>query len=290
MKRYNIGDICFSWESEEYILETGKYSEQFRIEIANDMEEIRFKAYLKDLTAYNGYKRIFENYSYEIVDVDNERLLIYHWAHCKLAFAIWPDRIDADKENVCYLNPELFNNVTMEEDWFYGLTGLHKALLQKDAPIVHASYIDYEGQAILFAAPSGTGKTTQAKLWEMYAGAKIINGDRVLLRKKNNTWHAYGYPCCGSSDICVNRTLPIKTIVFLKQGEENFISELSITDRIRGLASGFEVYNWDINEIDKALELATDIVGNVKVIELTCRPNQEAVELLKGYLQEGVCR
>ncbi|WP_370839368.1 hypothetical protein [Intestinibacter bartlettii] len=33
-------------------------------------------------------------------------------------------------------------------------------------------------KGILFSAPSGTGKSTQADLWEKYENAEIINGDR----------------------------------------------------------------------------------------------------------------
>lgn len=153
---------------------------------------------------------------------------------------------------------------------------------------MHASYIDWNGQAILFAAASGTGKSTQAALWERYAGAEILNGDRVLLREREQIWNAYGYPCCGSSDICVNRNLPLRAIVILEQGSENQVSEIPAGEKIRTLLAGIEVYRWSIREIDKALELAEQIARKVPVVKFVCRPEEGAVTVLKNYLEECV--
>lgn len=285
MDRFNIGDFCFCWDGGGYELLKGEYFEKFRITASENMEEIRFQGRFLDLKPYDKFKRILENYTYELLDVDGERLLIYHWAWCRLAFAIWPDRIKRDEVTTCYFNPEMLNNNIMKADWFFGLSGLHRALLQRNAPIIHASYIDYKGQAILFTAPSKTGKSTQAQLWEKYGGAEIINGDRVLLREKNDGWYAYGYPCCGSSDICINRTLPIRAIVILRQGNENKVEELSEAEKVRALVAGVEAYRWDLQDIDLALELAGQIVKSVQIVQLMCKPDSDAVRVLQKYLE-----
>lgn len=49
----------------------------------------------------------------------------------------------------------------------------------------HAAQITYQETGILFAGPSGAGKTTQAKLWERFRNARIICNDRTLLRKQD---------------------------------------------------------------------------------------------------------
>ena len=48
--------------------------------------------------------------------------------------------------------------------------------------ILHSSFIEVGGKAVLFTAPSGTGKSTQAGLWRENRGAVVINGDRSVLR------------------------------------------------------------------------------------------------------------
>lgn len=54
--------------------------------------------------------------------------------------------------------------------------------------VLHSSYIvTRQEQGILFSGPSGIGKSTQAALWQRYAGAEIVNGDRALVRPDTGT-------------------------------------------------------------------------------------------------------
>lgn len=286
MKRYILGDLGISWKCDDYEFVSGTYFDLFKTDSLEGMETIRFEGVFEDIEKYTKYNKIAENNTYELYEVDNERLMIYNWAKTKHAFAVWPDRVNCSELNTCYFNHSLKNDHQMNADWFFALIGLHRALLQKQAPILHASYIDYNGQAILFTAPSQTGKSTQADLWKKYAGAEIINGDRVLLRKKEDIWNAYGYPCCGSSRICINRTLPIAAIVILKQGSQNRITPISAADKIRSLTAGIEVYRWDLKEVEQSLSVAQQIASEVPVLQLVCRPDEDAVRVLKEYLEE----
>ena len=52
---------------------------------------------------------------------------------------------------------------------------------EKDSFILHASYVVRDGKALLFSAPSGTGKSTQAEFWHTRRGCDIINGHIVSL-------------------------------------------------------------------------------------------------------------
>lgn len=69
----------------------------------------------------------------------------------------------------------------------FGHIAMERILMEQEAAILHASFIEYEGQAVLFTGPSGIGKSTQAGLWEQYEDAQILNGDRTILRKKKES-------------------------------------------------------------------------------------------------------
>ena len=78
------------------------------------------------------------------------------------------------------------------------------------------------------------GKSTQAGLWERYRGAKIVNGDRALLRKINGSWAACGWPVCGSSDICLLGDTPIHAIIMLYMTKISAMRSMMTPDQKRG--------------------------------------------------------
>ena len=279
MDYFQLGGLVLRWDGGGYQLLPGRYMERFRCPPHTPGERVCFCGCLTPLESYLRCPPVRENAVYATFDVGGERLLVYHWGNNRFAFAVWPERIDAARENVCLFDPDMLRQPGLNADWFFGVSGLHRALLQRGAPILHASYISWQGHAVLFSAPSGTGKSTQAGLWAQHAGAEIVNGDRVLLRKRDDRWYAFGYPCCGSSQICLNRTLPLRAIVLLRQGAENAVEELPAARQVQALAGAIEVYPWDSEEIGRALDL------EIPVIRLTCRPDGDAVDTLKRYLE-----
>lgn len=287
MDQFLLGDLILQWDGGGYHLIPGSYLEGFRCaHSAAGAPIIRFQGSFVPLESYTQYPMITENSVYAMFDIKGEHLLVYHWGHRRFAFAVWPDRIDAGHVNTCWFDPDMHNQPGLSADWFFGVSGLHKALLQRGGAILHAAYIDWNGQALLFTAPSGTGKSTQAALWAKHAGVEIVNGDRVLVRQWNGQWYAFGYPCCGSSRICLNRTLPLRAIVVLQQGTENRVERLTAPQKIRALAAATEVYPWDNQEINRALDMAVLLAENVTVARLICRPDKEAVKTLHRFLEE----
>ena len=107
----------------------------------------------------------------------------------------------------------------------------------------------------------------------------------MLLRKKEGVWHAYGFPCCGSSKICINQTLPVFCIVVLEQGMENCVEEMNQIEKFRALATGMEHQIGDETETDMIFKLSEQIINEVRMVRLICRPDIDAVHCLKRYLE-----
>jgi hypothetical protein len=171
-----------------------------------------------------------------------------------------------------------------ESSYLLNMLGLEKLLLCHRALILHASFIRWQGQGILFSAPSGTGKSTQASLWETHMGAKILNGDRAGIRYADGAWRAYGLPYAGSSRIFQNGSAPIRAIVVLKQGQENRIRPMGPMEALRALLPEFSAHRWDLAFMDKLLNVAAGLLRDVPVYCLECRPDSEAVQLLHDTL------
>lgn len=147
--------------------------------------------------------------------------------------------------------------------------------------ILHSSFIDAGGEAVLFTAPSGTGKSTQAELWRENRGAVVINGDKSVLRIVDSVPCASGLPYSGSSGICLNRTLPLKAIVYLEQAKENTVVRLSGFAAFRKVWEGICINTWDAGQVSRASELVQSIVTSVPVYLQKCTPDLRAVEELE---------
>lgn len=224
----------------------------------------------------------------ELLRLPSGRLfLANHWGRLSHAWGFYPDELNSPSGSLpVFASPGLSAQPAVSATRFLSTAGLHGLLLRKNCPIIHASFISHKGRGIIFTAPSGTGKSTQADLWVRHAGAEIINGDRVLLSQKNGVWHACGYPCCGSSRICLARDIPLAAVVVLSRGEENRVSPLTLAQKIRALVSGTEVFPWDRVETDLAFSLAAELCADVPVLGLACTPDGRAVETLRNFLED----
>ena len=102
-------------------------------------------------------------------------------------------------------------------------------LINGDILLLHGSTIGLDGQAYLFTAPCGTGKSTHTRLWREVFGqrAVMINDDKPFLRITSSCVMAYGSPWCGKHGLDSNICLPLKGICFLKRGKENRIRPIS---------------------------------------------------------------
>ena len=146
--------------------------------------------------------------------------------------------------------------------------------------VLHSSYIvTRQGQGILFSGPSGIGKSTQAALWQRYAGAEIVNGDRALVRPDTGTVSGVFY--AGTSGISRNVTAPLQAVALLEQGSENRITALRPQEAFARLLSQCAYYQRDAASAARMTELAALLVTNVPVRQLTCRADGDAVRTLE---------
>lgn len=191
------------------------------------------------------------------------------------------------------------HKVQLKKSKFPGKIGTHTVLeviaaehyiVQKNGFILHCSYIEHNGKAILFTAPSGTGKTTQAELWRKFRGANIINGDRAAVRIADGKILAEGIPFSGSSDYCENRSLPLKAIVYLEKAPETSIRKMGGYEAFSHIWEGVSVNTWDREDLEKAFETVTKTAKAVPVFYLECTPDESAVLALENAAEgEKTC-
>lgn len=167
---------------------------------------------------------------------------------------------------------------------FVSALSLEKLMLDAGAMIFHSAYMNYKDRAVLFSAPSETGKSTQANLWETYRGTYTVNGDRSLLIRENDGWYAYGWPICGSSEICRNEVYPIRAIVMLKQARVNRAYPLKGFQALREVMEQIMINTWDADFQMKVMDKLEELLTEVPVYRLECDISEDAVRCLEELI------
>lgn len=168
--------------------------------------------------------------------------------------------------------------------------------------LMHGAAITYCGDAFLFTAPSGTGKSTHIKLWKKYLTDKvdIINGDKPILsivpssepgvpssdsesnakssspEAQHATIRIYGTPWAGKEHWQKNQSGELKGICFLKQSPHNSIQRIQPADFLPSLMK--QVYlPADTQAAECTLDLLNTLLTQVPLYLLNCNISEEAV-------------
>lgn len=186
---------------------------------------------------------------------------------------------------------ELFFNtkrMPLDAEGLLSSIGLETILLRHGRCILHASFISVRGRAILFTAPSGTGKSTQAELWRRHRYAEIINGDKAVICNRGEEVFACGLPLCGSSGICRNETIPLAAVVVLAQGKENSAVRLRGAQAMKTVLPQIYTQPNEPEAVNGALAAAARIAERVPVFFLRCLPDESAVTCLEEMLKKEI--
>ena len=221
MKTYNIAGIklAFHYEHDGY----------FNNNIEKYLTDEKAEYTLEVKTVANIEKPINEpSYTYKnrhIHHEDGKHTLIVYTKNN--AIKIRMDHTLDYKTQTIYLHQDYIEDLAEMEYVLSGLQFMQLALHKNMLPL-HASAIAYQDQAILFAASSGTGKSTHTTYWQKtFDEVFVINDDKPLIFKENNQFMVTGSPWSGKNTINENITLPLKAIVFLDRGERNTVTKLS---------------------------------------------------------------
>lgn len=189
----------------------------------------------------------------------------------------------------CFINKDCCRAENMNIGTLMRFLPMRSVLTHFGILFFHASQISYGGRGIVFTAPSGIGKTTQAKLWQKTRGAELLCNDRTLIRKRDGKWQTYGYPLDGSEPVRSTKVTPLGCIVLLQQAEENQVERLKGSKAVAGLMSQLVIDAWDIDARNRTIELLIELLGEIPVYRLSCTPQEDAVECLENkLLEEGM--
>lgn len=180
-------------------------------------------------------------------------------------------------------------DVYIPHDWldyhgFGNVLSMEKTILPFGGLMLHCALIEYEGRGIVFTAPSQTGKSTQASLWEKHRGARTLNGDRAVLRATEDGIFAYGSPWAGSSDLYIDRRVPLRAVIMLEQAKENRIRTLSHAEGLGLFVQQSSLPLWEPELFEAGMRTLEKIITGVPMGMLSCLPDAGAVECVAKWI------
>lgn len=180
----------------------------------------------------------------------------------------------------CYINQAPFQYPFSDLATVLRFLPMRAILQHFGVSFFHASQIAVNDRGILFTAPSGTGKTTQAKLWRQYRSARILCNDRTLIRDGLT----YGYPVDGSEPVFCGEVHPLGAIVCLRQSSENRIRRLKSAEAMSRLMPQLVIDTWDPAALELGMNQLITLISQYPVYALDCLPQESAVACLEQTL------
>ena len=154
-------------------------------------------------------------------------------------------------------------------------------LPEYDTFLFHGSAIAVDGEAYIFTAKSGTGKSTHTRLWRELLGnrAVMVNDDKPLIRVyPDGSAAVYGTPWDGKHHLSSNMAVPLKAVCILERAEKNTIRQITAGEAYPMLLQ--QVYRpMDGEALSKTLTLIDRMAAAIHLWQLACNMDIEAARI-----------
>ena len=175
-----------------------------------------------------------------------------------------------------------YGEKTFSEGYCEGIC-LYRAIAERlpefDGFVFHGAAVTVKGMGFIFAAPSGTGKTTHISLLlKNYPDeVKIVNGDKPIVRKINGEWRVCSTPWAGKEGWKVNTTAPLAGIVLVERAEDNSICAVSPEENFDAVMRQVYIPK-DAVACSMTLSLVDEMSEKVKFYRLGCNMDAAAAK------------
>ncbi|NOZ47607.1 MAG: hypothetical protein GXO79_12620 [Chlorobi bacterium] len=145
-----------------------------------------------------------------------------------------------------------------------------------NACMIHASGVEMNEAGYIFSGVSGIGKSTMAELFHQ-KGAKIINDDRLIIRKIKNEFYVYNTPMYYPDE---SKKMRLNKLFLLRQEEQNILHQIHGAKAIANIFANCIHHNYDNILLNSLINLLTELINKAGVYELGFLPHTSVVEYI----------
>lgn len=259
----------------EYIIEDGKEDTLIDIMVNNNIP-------LPTEQVYGPYKNYY--YSKEADGTLNTYAIPEGFDRCLLSCKVSPDGSNASIDIIDLSDTIVEFNLGEYMITAIGLVFI-KLILKNNGFVIHGSSISYNNNGIIFSAKSGTGKSTQTKLWmDNLSDVILVNDDTPAVTFEWDDVYLNGTPFAGTTGLNRNVKVPLKAMVFIERADKPYIERLSFKDAIPRFIDEMKKSLVSDN-ISLCVDYAAKLMEKVPVYLLHCNMEKVSVDILKNQLQ-----
>ena len=158
-------------------------------------------------------------------------------------------------------------------------------LSQHKGALFHAAGMQMQNGAYMFPGRSGAGKSTISRLLRDRDMGELLSDDRVIVRKTEDAFRAFGTPWPGDAGIAENRSARLEGIFFIRHADENQINNLTPPEALKNLLPVVSVPWYDEDPMSDILSVCEDLVYDVPAYEFSFRPDRSAADFLENLIK-----
>lgn len=133
---------------------------------------------------------------------------------------------------------------------------------------LHAACVVFDEKAVAFTAPSGTGKSTRANQWVSRLGAKMISGDRPVIRLTDDGAVACGIPWDGKEQIFTQTEADLLAILEVRRAPFQRLRKLSKKQARNLLVRQCLMPMWDESAVHVVMRVIMGIIDSVPIYRI----------------------
>ena len=154
-------------------------------------------------------------------------------------------------------------------------------LAERGGVLTHAAGGAIHGVGMIFPGRSGAGKSTISRQLVGVPGVQLLSDDRMIVRKMEGGFRAFGTPWPGDAKIAVNDSAPLRAICFLAHGAEHKLAEITPAKAMELLMPVTSLPWFDKDVLPSALATCEELVSTVAAFQLYFKPDPGVAPILE---------
>ncbi len=161
---------------------------------------------------------------------------------------------------------------------------MHHMAFHNKGLLVHSAGIELNGKGFIFPGKSGAGKST---LTHQLAGQdhfELLSDDRMIIRKIDGSFQAFGTPWPGEAGIAVNKSVPLEGLFFIHHADENRVEPIAPKIAVERLMPVSSIPWYDRQAVINLLDFCDDLTSSVPAYDLYFKPTAELADFFQSFI------